>query len=118
MTYESTVTQPKWSKVSLRQQKLPTLISAPHAAYFLVPDVQYTSTVNCFTNYKKKKTQATMRGRALEANINKRISTIKLQSLYLIIKTSAPTIPCMALKVQFTSLKQQQGLEKNTIKRS
>ena len=59
-----------------------------------------------------------MRGRALEANINKRIFTLKLQSLYLIIKTSAPTIPCMALKVQFTSLKQQQGLEKNTIKRS
>lgn len=55
MTYESIVTQPKWSKVSLRQQKLLTLISAPHAAYFLVPDVQYTSTVNFFTNYKKKK---------------------------------------------------------------
>lgn len=57
MTYESIVTQPKWSKVSLRQQKLPTLISAPHAAYFLVPDVQYTSTVNFFTNYKKKRLQ-------------------------------------------------------------
>lgn len=55
MTCESTVTQPKSSRVSLRQQKLLTLISAPHAAYFLVPDVQYTSTVNFFTNYKKKR---------------------------------------------------------------
>lgn len=55
-----------------------------------------------------------MRERALEANINKHIFTIKLQSLYLIIKTNAPTIPCMVLKVQFASPKQQQGLEKNT----
>lgn len=54
MTYESIVTQSKWSKVSLRQQKLQTLISAPHAPYFLVLDVQYASTVNFFMNYKKR----------------------------------------------------------------
>lgn len=54
MTHENIVQWSKWLKVSYWQEKLQKLISAPQVAYFLVPVVQYTSTVDFFKKYKKR----------------------------------------------------------------